>query len=500
MNENTPKLATAASYIQTYGGITNWSPEDVDKLEIVNLDKYTEVVNDCRFFYQRDPIASTVLNKMVEISINSLDIEQGTLNNNEYKIFMAIRDELLEFLEQCALEYLVSGLVIPEIKYGSIGKNDLRMYGIKKYNSLVLPISMWLRDPTTIEIKDTSAIRPSFFVVLPEKLIFFIKNEGKYPDGTEDKELWKELREDYPEFISLVKSGETKILLQNHIIIRRKIRTGTPYPLPYLYPALEALKHKRNLRRMDYSLASRVISAIQLFKLGNDNFPVTEDDDSQFEEIRDQMTWRNSGNRDMERVFQLFANHTLEITWVMPDISALIDDSKYYNVNQDIFLGVGFPKILTTGETERTQTSNAEFAMISPTKTMENIQRQLINIAKNIMFEIYKRNNLKDFPKIKFNKINLNALEMFARAMSSLYDTGNLSRTSYLNEFGYNFEEEMNRRMKEQELMEDLGLSDFAPMPYSPQPEKDIKEKSPENDESIEEDTEENTENQENSE
>ena len=49
-----------------------------------------------------------------------------------------------------------------------------------------------------------------------------------------------------------------------------------------MYPALEPLKHKRNIRRMDYSIASRVISAIQLIKLGNDDFPVTEDDEDAF--------------------------------------------------------------------------------------------------------------------------------------------------------------------------------------------------------------------------
>ena len=472
-----PKLAKASSY--TYmntGNFTTWAPEDIDKLEIQGLKEYKEIINNCRFFYRRDPIGSTVINKLVELTITDLIIEQNNLTDNEYRIYTGLQDEIKKFVKKCATEYLVTGLVIPEIKYTVAQKETLVKMGVKKYSTLEIPESMWLRDPSTVEIKTSMVLdKPSFFVILPEELVFFIQNKGAYADGSKDIDLYNRLIALYPDFVKQVLDGNTKVLLKNDLITRRKVITGSAYPTPYLYPALESLKHKRNMRRMDYSLAARVISAIMLVKEGNDEFPVTEAQEGEdpFSYLRSQMMWRNSSNRDVEKIFMLFTNHTTDISWVMPDISVLIDPNKYVEINQDIFFALGFPRILTTGETERTQTSNAEYAMISPTKTMEGIQEDLLPIVKDIVYNISKKNSLKDVPEVYFNKINLKATEDFVKEMTALYETGNISRQTYTHEFGYNFTEEMTKKKKDEELISDLGITEFAPKPYSPQPEKE---------------------------
>jgi hypothetical protein len=449
----------------------DWTPEDVDKLEIDKLDNFKQIVKDCRFFYKRDPLASTVLNKTVEIGITEIDFEQGGLSDNEFRIYLGLKDKLHQFMECCALEYLLSGLVVPEIKYAATSKDQLFKMGIKKYSTLELPVSMWLRDPTTIKINDTFVgDKPSYFVVLPDELVFFIQNKGIYPDQTKDLQKYEELVKYYPEFVALVQAGNREVPLYNDLIIRRKYLTGTKYPVPYLYSVLESLKHKRNLRRMDYSLASRVITAIQLFNLGDKDFPVTEDDSDAFNDIKDQMTWRNSSGRDLERIYQLFANHTLKISWVMPDVQALLDDAKYGSINTDIFFGLGFPRILTTGETERTQTSMAEFAMISPVKSMENMQAKLLTILKDVVYQISDRNKLKDVPEVKFKKVNLYAIADFLQIMTTLYTGGNISRETMDEAFGFDFTAEMDIKEQEQKMLEEKKLGEFAPMPFSNEP------------------------------
>jgi hypothetical protein len=466
------KKAVAGSFLpnSTYK-YADWTPDDVDKLEIDKLDNFKQIVKDCRFFYKRDPLASTVINKTVEIGITDIDFEQGGLSDNEFRIYLGLKDKLRTFMECCGLEYLLSGLVVPEIKYAATSKDQLFKMGIKKYSTLELPVSMWLRDPTTIKINDTFVgDKPSYFVVLPDALVFFILNNGVYPDQTKDIQKFEELQRYYPDFVALVKEGNKEIPLYNDLIIRRKYLTGTKYPVPYLYAVLESLKHKRNLRRMDYSLASRVITAIQLFKLGDKDFPVTEDDEDAFNDIKDQMTWRNSSGRDLERIYQLFANHTLQIEWIMPDVKALLDDAKYGSINTDIFFGLGFPRILTTGETERTQTSMAEFAMISPVKSMENMQAKLLMVLKDIVYQISDRNKLKDVPEVKFKKVNLYAVADFLQIMTALYDTGNISRETYDEAFGFDFIAEMDIKEDEQKLLEEKKLGEFAPQAFSPMP------------------------------
>lgn len=440
-----------------------WAPSDVDKLEVVDFKEFHKLVDQCRFYYRKDPIAGTVINKLVEIGISDLTLEKKGFSPNEIRIFEGVLAKVKDFMENCALEYLISGLVVPEIKYAAVSKNDLIELGIKKYTTLTLPVSMWLRDPKTIKINSTMVTdKPSYYVILPEELILFIKNKGVYPDGTEDKELYQKLATYYPEFVLQVERGKTEILLENDLIVRRKPLSDSPYPTQYLLPVVEALKHKRNLRRMDYSIASRVISAIMLIRMGNDEYPVTEDDEDAFESIRNQMTWRNSYGRDVERIFQLFGNHTLEIDWVFPPVEALLNEAKYREVNQDIFFGLGFPRILTTGETERTQTSDPEFATMSPVKSMENMRDKLLPIAQSIIREIALSNNLKDYPKIEFKPINLHTFSTFMQSMISLFNTGNISRTTLDEQFGIVWEDELTMQKEEQAALEAAGMDEVS--------------------------------------
>src|SRR4030067_920816 len=73
-------------------------------------------------------------------------MDKNNLTENELRIFERISDDIMEFAENCALEFLISGLIVPEIKYATAGKIELKNLGIKKYENLVLPQEMWVRD------------------------------------------------------------------------------------------------------------------------------------------------------------------------------------------------------------------------------------------------------------------------------------------------------------------------------------------------------------------
>jgi len=470
-----PKLANAQFtiwdmyYPQGYmRNLGVWSPEEYDKLD-ENPKTYHKLVKQCKFYYKKDPIGGTIINKLVELGITELIFDKGKLSENEFRVFDGMRKKIKKFIEACALEYLLSGLVVPEIKYTATPKTVLQRLGIKKYTTLALPNTMWLRDPATMKINSSMVLDdPSYYVILPEELVFFIQNKGQYPDGNKDLDLYQKLLQEYPEFVSLVIQGNKEVLLDNPLVIRRKVLSDSPYPIPYLAGAVEAMRHKRNLRRMDYSLASRVITAIQLFKLGNDEYPVT--DQGEFDALEAQIKNRGMAGRDVERIFQLFANHTLEISWVLPPVDVLLDDTKYTAVNQDIFFSLGFPRILTTGETERSNSSQPELATMSPVKTMENMQEDLLEIVENILDSIAELNDFRDKPTFRFASINLREFKDFAAAMKDLYDTANISRTSYAKLFGYNWDDEVTLRADEDKKMKELEVGEFAPRPFSPSP------------------------------
>lgn len=442
-------------------------------LPIVDQTEFAVLVNKCRFYYKKDPLTSTTINKLIEIGINDLEFSKNGLSDNEFRIFTGLKQQLLDFSEDMALEFLLSGLVVPEFKYIVKLKDDIKRLGVKKYDSLLLPDSLWLRDPTTIEIKKTIlSNKPSYYVIIPDELRYFIMNKGKYQDGTEDPKLYVWLQAYYPKFVADVEAGKTKVLLENSSIIRRRVIQDSPYPVPYLSAALDILEHKRNLRKADYSIVTKVISAILHVKIGSDDYPMTdsEEDTQRLEDIKTQLMWRNTAYNTIENIFQFFSDHTIELNWVFPNVELLLNEGKYREVNQELIFALGFPRTLIAGESERSNASDPQYAAIAPVKTMENFRGKVLNVLRQVVYDIATKNNFSSVPGIEFKPISLYDFGTYLNALQVLLDTGSLSRTSLAKVFGYSFTDELELRTEEQKALEDSGVPEFQPTPNSRAP------------------------------
>lgn len=471
-NEENIKRLFAATFVpRQLPDTTLWSLDEsttgVDKMTVPT--EYHKIVNLCRFFYDHDGMAYTTINKQVEIGINGYAIHPGTCSEKELLVYESLNDLIMKFLQEAAQEFLISGLVIPESIWDTVKGSEINNKSRRNYN---LPVDLWYRDPLSIEIKKTPLPNHlAVFVVPSEEEIFFIENNGKYLDGTEDVETYKLLVEKYPEFVAAVKAGKRKFKLDDPMVIRRYPRSGKVWPTPYLTPALELFLHKRNLRKMDYSIASRVISAIQLFRLGNDEFPLTEDDEDIIDELRSQMMWRTlQGN--IERVFQLFSNHTLEIDWITPDVEALLDEGKYRSINEDISIALGLPRIVISGETLRSGTSNASIAMLPPANTIDFMRKQLLEFPRALYEEIKKRNKFKGVPEPYYPPIRLSDLKDLTEMGRDFYDRGALSKTGWGEFADIDFNTEIERLALEKAKTEELGLNERPDVPYAPAPSK----------------------------
>lgn len=436
-----------------------------------DFDKFVETANLCRFFYRTEPVVSTVINKLVEIGINDLVFSKNKLSDNEFRVFKALKPRLLEFAEQMAQEFLLSGLVVPEVGYRKINdKNFIFSLGVKKYSSLTLPDSLSVRDPRTIKIYTYwLSDKPSYFIKIPDDVIAFVRNKGKFSDGKEDKELYDLLKKFYPEFVKQIEAGENEVPLENDFILRRKYTSDNPYPIPYISSSLDALQHKRKLRRMDYSLIDKVISAILHVKVGSDEFPLTDspEDVESLNELRAQLRMRGNSEQLMERIFQLLTNHTVSLEWIFPNADILRDTDKYSDINQEILFGLGFPRVLITGEAARTGTSDPELAMIAPIKTMENFRSKIIEVIRNICVEVAIRNNFKSAPQVEFKTLNLHNFKDFIEGLSKLYDTSSLSRTDLARIYGIDFLEQLEKLEQENKELTARNIPLYGPNPFS---------------------------------
>lgn len=448
---------------------TLWSLNEnsigVDKMETPT--NYYDIIKLCRFFYEHDGIAYNTVNKHIELGINGYNITQGTCKDNEYLVYKYLNNSIEAFLRNAALEFLISGLVIPEATWGIVGGTEIYPNLRKNY---VLPTDLWYRDPLSVTLRKTPLPNKlSVSVKLSGDDISFIQNKGKFSDGTDDKELYELLKKAYPEFVKAVEANKTEFKLVDPLVIRRYARSGSPYPTPYLLPALELFMHKRNLRKMDYSIAARVISAIMHIKIGSDDFPLTEDDADVVEAIKSQMTWRGLAN-NVERVFQLYTNHTVEMSWIMPDVAAMLDEGKYRAINDDILLTLGIPRIIVAGEASRSGSSNSEFAMLPPVGTIDMMRQQLLEFPRKLYKEIRERNGFRGVPEPEYPPIRLQSLSTLIEMGQILHDVGALSKTTLDELANINYEAEQQRRAKEAKLGEELGLTERPDVPYSPKP------------------------------
>lgn len=466
-------LSKAESAMSRAASTNVWKDPKTNLTFDVDKDSFNSTVNLCRFFYRTEPLVSTVINKLVEIAVNDIIISKTGLSDNEHRVFLSLKPRIMEFAETMAQELLISGLVVPEIGYGPVDKDEIFELGIKKYNRLLFPVSMWVRDPNSIKIYSSiMSDTPSYYVQIPDSVIVFIKNKGKYPDGSEDKELFNNLKSYYPDFVKRVERGEKEILIEDSkLILRRKYLPNNPYPIPYIESALDALQHKRKMRRMDYSLMDKVISAIMHIKVGSDEFPVTDSDEDKavFTDIRNQLSFRFQSDQTLERIFQLITNHTVDISWVFPETSILSDESRYNNINEEILFALGFPRILITGETSRSGTSDPDIAILSPVKTIESVRRKMMKVIRDVFKNVAELNNFK-VPSVKFKPLNLHSFEEFFSSLEKAYNMAGISRTSVAEYLGYDFEDEAGKLESENNLLKAKGLPEFGAQPYSKQP------------------------------
>lgn len=443
----------------------------VDYMELPK--KYKDLIKMCRFFYKHDPTAGTVINKMVDFALSpsgkdALINQKASCTDSEYAVFDSISPMLEEFFRNVCLEYLLSGLVIPHYEWARVSGAMLT----DKLNSRTrvwVPDNIWFRDPATITIKASPIPnRKDYYVQVSSATVQFIKNNGKRPDGTTDKETYDALVKNYPAFVNAIKSQKgikAEIRLENIRPVLGRCLPEDPYPIPCMTNALEALMHKRNLRKMDYSIAARVIAAIQLIKLGSDDFPTTDEKDFTF--IKDQMNYRTVKGQ-AEKVFQLFANHTLSIEWVAPDTAAMLNRDKYSTVDDDIIAGFGFPRTLITGESLRSNVEGgSDVSTFSPIATLDAIRAKLLAWTVELYQEIKERNNFKNVPIPSFTPMRLYSMVDLNVITRDLYKEGSVSRKTRLQLQGIDQPTEMERIAQETEEYKERGIREAPFVPYS---------------------------------
>jgi hypothetical protein len=459
-----PTTPDYSPYIGTdWSGDVGLTPE---KLVVPNA--YHAVLEMVYDFYQRGGSVATVINRMAEFTVTNIKNGQRETSDEANTYFDAILhrkpSRMLRFLRTCALEYFLSGMVVPRVDWVPIKGKDWSP-DLKPGKTYYAPV-FDLYPPKLVLISWAGWGAKKFYIKIPAKDVRLIKSGGSRIKEQQLKyDAWVQ---NYPSFVAQVRNGSDKIELQNVDPILRKEVSISQYPTPFLFPVLEPLLFKQQLRRMDFAVASRVINAILLISEGDKDFPLTEENQGNLNELKQQIQMRSGNAAAQERLFMLFSNHTTKLEWITPDVSAMLDQEKYRQTNEEIESGLGFTKVLLTGDSRQAQASEVSTYAVQP--QMEDFRSMAIEWIEDLYVKACEMNgfSIKNRPEPNWKPVRLQDYVKTAAIFAAAFAEGNISRTTRAESIGTDFETETELMKDEKKLMK--GLDAFPPMPYSPLP------------------------------
>lgn len=409
---------------------------------------YQEEIAQCRFFYRYDPMASTVINRMVDIAITPVSNRRAGCTDEALWYFNAIAEQIEPVLSAIALEYLITGMAIPDyVKDRIMGSKLHPKLGRTRYT---YPRSVWVRNPEHITLKRIPvSMDRAVYLKISDDERYFITHEGEYKDGTKDPELYRKMVQQFPEYVALVREGKSTIPLPMVRPVLRKVMPTQDYPQPYLVPALAALKHKQRIKRMDYSIASKAIDAIRLVTAGSDDFPL-EEDDPMLGDLKMQMNSRDNSFTDT--IYTLFTNHTVKMEWIFPPLDALLSQDKYAAPNSDILVAMGFSKVLLIGESERSNAGQQNNSTIGPIATLNELRQAVLRWTSQLYAELAEENGFSTYPKPAFRPLSAGDLAALTNFAVEAVKMRALSRDTIARLVGSDFDTEYEQRTFEDTL------------------------------------------------
>jgi hypothetical protein len=453
-------MPTSADVMYQYSGL---SPE---KLMIPK--DYHHIIRMCYDFYQRGGSITKVIDRLEELAITELRNGQRKTTDEQNEYFRTVLHDkparLMRFLHNAAREYFLSGMILPKIEWIEKKGRDISP-DLTTNKTYVLP-QLDMYPPSLVKVVWVGWGRKAYYLKVTDSDRRAIKNKGgKIKEQQLKYKMWTE---NFPSYVSQIESGAQDIEILDSDPILRKELSISPYPTPYLYNVLESLVFKQQLRRMDFAVAARVINAVLLVQEGDKDFPITEETNGNLLNLQTQILARSGDPRKMERLFVLFSNHTTKMTWITPDVTAMLDQDKYREVNEELDEGLGFPGILLTGSSRQgSQASEVSTWAIQP--QMEELRSALLEwINTELYWKASDLNGFRNRPAPSWKTIKLQDFIKTAAVFQQLYAEGNVSRITRDDMAGIDFETEAELMKDEAEIAK--GLPAFTPTPYSPPP------------------------------
>lgn len=374
--------------------------------------------------YFKEPIIGTVIDLMVDFSASGFtnDCEDQEIK----KVFDAWGKEigLQQLLEGIFLEYYRSGnvTIYRSNKDAKVTKSKLKNKKVSDISHYQFPAGYTILNPANVFVYGPLLFNQEVLTLtLDSQSMSFVKN-NKMPPA-----LMAQIPDD---ILKAIRSGSGTITLdpERTTRITRKKQPYERYASPFLERIFEPVVYKEKLRQMDMSTIEGLVNQLVTVTIGNDDFPATDDDLAAIAQLF----------QTPNKAYTIFWNHTLEVKFHKPEGYDTLTADKYKQVNDDILAGLGVSRVLLDGQ--GANFSTAWVSILSLIERLENARSKVAAWLESEYKRVAEENDLKSYPTVRFDKMNLREDTYIRDVLLAMYDRGLLDEEDILTETGRDYQ------------------------------------------------------------
>jgi hypothetical protein len=417
-------------------------------------------------YYYMDPLVGTTTNLLANLSYKGFENDVDDPNIKNFYDTWTFDVNFPEILEWIFLDFFKVGHVTtyktlakyePRVSYlspipGKKGKTSKKTTGkegekaAKKniWSKGHLPVAYTVLNPQLVTIEG-SLLFNKFKVSLrpPPELTALLKKDQK-DLSAEEKELIKVLPSDLK--AAAEKGGE--IALDSRLVgsITYRKQPYERYAKPRTTRVFDTIEYKNSLREADLSTLDGISNYILKITIGSDEYPVTTQ--AELEAVAQLF---NTPSKSFDVVW----NHTLKIEKIVsPEISSILGQEKYAQVNDDMTTGLAITRSIIDGVG---RTSAPEIAMMAK-GLMEEInyaRRQVTRWIYREYQQIAEAMKFDRFPKIRWDDGVLQDVILYMSTISQLVDRRMMSYRTALEKLGFDYDTELQNMTEEFDIVQD---------------------------------------------
>lgn len=450
-----------------------------DNLDLMKGDKpvYTKdissVYKESRLYYQSNEVYGSVINTLTNLACKGFENDSSDPQikyffdqwNFDVGFKQVLRWIFLEFFRSGFVRtYKVIGKYTPGISYitppedltKTSGKRRAFGAAKKRWSKKDIPVKYTVLNPEVLEITGSLLFDDTSLTIKPNKELVDMLNKPTSELTADEKEVIAKLPSKTKKAF---KEGKGVVLDPTYVgAIDYNKMPYERYPYPRGSRVFDTLVYKKSLRDADMSTLDGITNYILKITVGNDKYPVTSQ--AQLERVGELFNTTS-------KAFDVVYNHTLKIEKIVsPEIESILGKKKYEQVNDDLYVGLTFPRVLLDGGNG--DLSTAEVTM-STKALLEEVNYAREQVSQWVYSEyqgIAEALGFKTIPKVRWDQTILRNLLEYMNTVSKLVDRRMLSYRTALEQLGFDFSSELSNVREELPIVMDEGAFGIVGSPW----------------------------------